>query len=47
MSERLLAATLAQHRCQLDGRLHLKKGPRTVQSVFRLTGTEQALPFDG
>ena len=37
----------AQHRCQLDGRLHLKKGPRTVQSVFRLTGTEQALPFDG
>ena len=33
-------------RDRLDGRLRLLKGPKPVQSVFRLTGAEAALPFE-
>lgn len=36
----------AQQRSRLDGRLHLRRGSMRVQSVFRLTSTEDALPFD-
>ena len=36
----------AQQRSRLDGRLHLRRGSMRVQSVFRLTRTEDALPFD-
>lgn len=32
---------------RLKGRLRLLRGPAEVQSVFRLTGTEASLPFEG
>ena len=32
---------------RLEGRLRLVKGPPAVHSVFRLTGAEAVLPFDG
>ncbi len=35
----------AQARSRPVGRLRLRKGPRAVQRVFRLTGTEDDLPF--
>ena len=45
-SSGLRAGLDAQHRSRLNGRLRLRKGSRRVQSVFRLTGTEEALPFE-
>jgi anti-sigma B factor antagonist len=36
----------AQQRALLTGRLRIRKGPRRVQSVFRMTGTEESLPFE-
>lgn len=44
-SSGLHAIQQAQHPSRLDGRLRLLPGSRMVQSVFRLTGTEHALPF--
>lgn len=40
-----LRAILAAHE-RLGGRLRLLEGPIAVQSVFRLTGTEDGLPFE-
>jgi anti-sigma B factor antagonist len=37
----------AQDRIGPGGRLRILPGPRAVHKVFRLTGTEGALPFDG
>lgn len=45
-SSGLRTILLAQQRARLSGRLRLRRGPRRVQSVFRLTGTEESLPFE-
>ena len=45
-SSGLRALLQAQHRSRVDGRLRIRKGSRGVQSVFRLTRTEDALPFE-
>jgi stage II sporulation protein AA (anti-sigma F factor antagonist) len=36
----------AQHRSRLNGRLRLRRGTASVQTVCRLTGAEETLPFD-
>jgi anti-sigma B factor antagonist len=45
-SSGLRAIQEAHHPARLAGRLRLLPGSRRVQSVFRLTGTEDALPFE-
>ena len=45
-SSGLHAIQEAHHPSRLNGRLRLLPGPRLVQSVFRLTSTEDALPFE-
>ena len=44
-SSGLHAITAAQERSGAGHRLHLRKGTRAVQRVFRLTGAEERLPF--
>jgi len=37
----------AQQRSRLNGRLRLRRASRRIQAAFRLTGTEERLPFEG
>ena len=44
-SSGLHVLSAAHGRSGAESRLRLRKGPRAVQRVFSLTGTEQTLPF--
>ena len=46
-SSGLHVITAAQERSGAGHRLQLRNGTRAVQRVFRLTGTEERLPFEG
>ena len=51
IDSRGVLAILDAHRRRLrdgrDGRLHLRKGTRELQPIFRVSGLEKLLPFDG
>jgi anti-anti-sigma factor len=46
-SSGVLAILDANHRQALERRLHIRKGTKQLQSIFRLSGLEEVLPFDG